>query len=353
MNQIIFILLCFVAIWCVRCQLTDSENNCPGYTIQNYILGPDGYTMQPRVNDGNPIQQSRPGKIGPRGVQGVKGEKGSKGEPSGTPNNLVLELQMLKRKMQKINNDQQMLKMEVDEIKTLLDQNRSSLSVDQSKSKNNQVNPSDSNTSDNIFTCDDIDGDENDSGTRLISPDPGNVEPFNVRCDFTGTTETVIEHDTMGEIEITTKCGPRKCYKRPVRYDVSMQQIVALINRSSQCRQFIKYRCKGNRIFSGNHYEATWLSRDGTQMHYWGGATSRRVGYCACGETGTCRHSNRGSNYKCNCDNLDNDISSDEGYLTDKDTLPVTGMQFGDLDSSHEAGWHTLGPLRCTGRNHN
>ena len=56
MNQIIFILLCFVAIWCVRCQQTDSENNCPGYTIQNYILGPDGYTMQPRVSDGTPIQ---------------------------------------------------------------------------------------------------------------------------------------------------------------------------------------------------------------------------------------------------------------------------------------------------------
>ncbi|CAK8671408.1 unnamed protein product [Clavelina lepadiformis] len=339
MNQIIFILLCFVAIWCVRCQQTDSENNCPGYTIQNYILGPDGYTMQPRVSDGTPIQHLGLEKLVP---------EASRGEPSGTPNNLVLELQMLKRKMQKINNDQQMLKMEIK-----IDQNRSSLSVDQSKSKNNQVNPSDSNTSDNIFTCDDIDGDENDSGTRLISPDPGNVEPFNVRCNFTGTTETVIEHDTMGEIEITTKCRGGKCYKRPVRYDVSMRKIVALINRSSQCRQFIKYRCKANAIFYANTYVATWLSRDGTHIHYWGGATSRRDGYCACGETGTCRHSNRGSAYKCNCDNYDNDISSDEGYLTDKDTLPVTGMQFGDLDGSSEAGWHTLGPLRCTGRNHN
>ncbi|XP_076818767.1 contactin-associated protein-like 4 [Clavelina lepadiformis] len=339
MNQVIFALLCFVAIWCVRCQQIDSENNCPGYTIQNYILGPDGYTMQPRVSDGTPIHQSRPGKIGPRGVQGVKGEKGLKGEPSGTPINLASEIQMLKREMQEMKFNQQMLKMEVDETKALLEKGGGG---------NNQVNPSDSNTSDNIFTCDDIDGDENDSGTYLLSPDPGNVEPFNVRCNFTGTTETVIEHDTMGEIEITTKCGPRKCYKRPVRYDVSMQQIVALINRSSQCRQFIKYRCKGNLIFSGSTYYATWLSRDGTHIHYWGGATSRRDGYCACGETGTCRRANT----KCNCDNTRQE-TSDEGYLTNKDILPVTGMQFGDLDDSSEAGWHTLGPLRCTGRNHN
>ena len=30
---------------------------------------------------------------------------------------------------------------------------------------------------------------------------------------------------------------------------------------------------------------ATWLSRDGTSQIYWGGATSRRDFYCACGET--------------------------------------------------------------------
>ena len=28
-----------------------------------------------------------------------------------------------------------------------------------------------------------------------------------------------------------------------------------------------------------------WLSRDGMPQIYWGGATSRRERYCACGET--------------------------------------------------------------------
>ena len=30
---------------------------------------------------------------------------------------------------------------------------------------------------------------------------------------------------------------------------------------------------------------AAWLSSDGTPQIYWGGATSRRDRYCACGET--------------------------------------------------------------------
>jgi len=31
---------------------------------------------------------------------------------------------------------------------------------------------------------------------------------------------------------------------------------------------------------------AAWIYRDGETMKYWGGASSRRNFYCACGETG-------------------------------------------------------------------
>ena len=52
---------------------------------------------------------------------------------------------------------------------------------------------------------------------------------------------------------------------------------------------------------------------------------------------------------KCNCDqNDDPNERSDEGFLTNKNHLPVTELQFGDTGGSAERGWHTLGPLICS-----
>ena len=49
---------------------------------------------------------------------------------------------------------------------------------------------------------------------------------------------------------------------------------------------YFQYRCVGSVMFQhDNLTTATWLSRDGTPQIYWGGATSRRDRYCACGET--------------------------------------------------------------------
>ena len=49
---------------------------------------------------------------------------------------------------------------------------------------------------------------------------------------------------------------------------------------------------------------------------------------------------------QCNCDRNDNTERSDEGFLTDKDHLPVTELQFGDAGTG-ERNWYTLGPLIC------
>ena len=40
----------------------------------------------------------------------------------------------------------------------------------------------------------------------------------------------------------------------------------------------------------------------------------------------------------------------DSGLLTDKSTLPVTQIRLGDLDQSHEEGYHTLDKLKCYGQ---
>ncbi|XP_076809883.1 contactin-associated protein-like 4 [Clavelina lepadiformis] len=302
MNRFISVFVIILAYG--RSQVTENEENCPGSTVNNYILGPDGYTMQPTVNIGESSKQGKPGKRGAQGETGLKGNKGSKGEP-GQADDTAEELQMLKE--------------EVAEMKAKL---------------GIYLTPP---------SCDYINRTEKTSGTYVISPDLWTVQPFSVYCNFTGETETIIEHDSMNEIQLTS-CEPNKCYKRHIRYNVAMEQIVALIQRSSECRQFIKYRCIASLLLEGGY--ATWLSRDGTHMRYWGGATSQRNDYCACGETGTCVDSTK----RCNCDKNSSPETSDEGFLTDKDTLPVTGLQFGDAGDTGEYGWHTLGPLVCTGR---
>ena len=52
---------------------------------------------------------------------------------------------------------------------------------------------------------------------------------------------------------------------------------------------------------------------------------------------------------KCNCDLNDHTWRKDSGYLTDKNTLPVTELRHRDTGDSGEKGYHTLGKLRCWG----
>ncbi|CAK8675040.1 unnamed protein product [Clavelina lepadiformis] len=312
---------------------SEDERSCLGNTVHNYFYGPEGQTINPNHNPVVSQQQGKPGKVGPRGDRGFRGQKGTKGEPGQRDNTF--------RELERMQSELRALKERLETISA----------------------PSSS--------CDHIQ-DKESSGTYLISPEPSKVQPFFVFCNFTAAEsgmkefirptkseklikcqtppnyilETVIEHDTMEEVAVP-KCKARKCYRRKISYNVDMDQIVALINRSSHCRQYIKYRCRASVIFNGNSEDyASWVSRDGTQMHYWGGATSQRNDYCACGETGNCVDPSQ----KCNCDRNTAPETSDEGYLTDKDALPVTGLFFGDTDGSAEFGWHTLGPLICTGR---
>ena len=81
-------------------------------------------------------------------------------------------------------------------------------------------------------------------------------------------------------------------------------------------------------------------------MEHWSGAApgSRQ---CGCGLTRSCVH----PDLSCNCDAASEAWNHDTGLLEDMDSLPVTGLHFGDtgtpLDSKE--GRFTLGPLRCVG----
>ena len=181
------------------------------------------------------------------------------------------------------------------------------------------------------------------SGNYVIDPDgAGGLAPFTVYCDMSdknGAGVTVISHDSESRMHVNG-CDPAGCYSRDIHYrGVSLSQLASLIRVSSHCEQFIKYECYNSMIF--RYGLGWWVSRDSTQMTYWGGA-SPGSGKCACGMTNSCAD----SSYGCNCDRNDDTWREDSGLLTDKTHLPVKQLRFGDIDSS-EQGYHTLGKLKC------
>ena len=183
------------------------------------------------------------------------------------------------------------------------------------------------------------------SGWHYINPQ-GLSSSLSVRvfCNMTsknGIGVTVIGHDSETRTLVKGYESPGS-YQRNITYDFSMEQIAAIVKQSTNCEQFIKYECYSSVLLLSGY--GWWVSRQGSKMNYWGGADSNS-GKCACGMTNTCA---AGGN--CNCDKNDKAWREDSGYLTDKNTLPVTELRFGDADDlSDESGYHTLEKLRCWG----
>ena len=181
-----------------------------------------------------------------------------------------------------------------------------------------------------------------------IDPDgSGGLASFFVYCDMTdrgGVGVTVISHD--GEARTLVKgYNPEGSYSRNIKYTgVSKTQMVSLITASLKCEQFIKYECYHSVLLYNGNPHGWWVSRDGQKMTYWGGPTPSSA-KCACGVTNTC--ATRG--YTCNCDTNDATWREDSGYLTNKRTLPVSQLRFGDTGGSSEKGYHTLGKFECYG----
>ena len=160
-----------------------------------------------------------------------------------------------------------------------------------------------------------------------------------------GVGVTVIGHNSESRAYVKGYERPGS-YKRRVRYDISMKQIIAIMKESKNCEQFIKYECYDSMLLGrrdGDAGDGWWVSRQGWHMNYWGGAAVNS-GKCACGMTNTCA-----GGWKCNCDKNDKTWREDSGYLTDKNTLPASELRFGDTGTSYESGYHTLGKLTCWG----
>jgi hypothetical protein len=75
-------------------------------------------------------------------------------------------------------------------------------------------------------------------------------------------------------------------YKRNIEYVISMEHIIAIMNLSKNCEQFIKYECHESAIRHGGYHYGWCVSRQGSKMNYWGGAAVNS-GKCSCGMTDT------------------------------------------------------------------
>ena len=190
-----------------------------------------------------------------------------------------------------------------------------------------------------------------ESGTYIIDPDGyGPQLPFNVTCNMTdknGVGVTVISHDSENRT-LVDGCDPAGCYSRDIHYTgASLSQLASLTYVSSHCEQFIKYECFHSWLIFWTVYRfGWWVSRDSKNMTYWGGASPDSK-ECACRRDNSCVRRQR-----CNCDQNDAQWREDSGLLTDKSTLPVRELRFGDADSfdgHDEKGYHTLGKFKCYG----
>ena len=183
------------------------------------------------------------------------------------------------------------------------------------------------------------------SGLYNINPLGIGFSSFKVDCNMTsknGVGVTVIGHDSEARMEVDGYESPGS-YSRKINYDLPIEVITAIIKTSMKCEQFIKYECHASIFEFSLAHHAWWVSRQGAKMDYWGGAAANSE-KCACGMTNSCA-----GGRPCNCDANDKVLREDSGFLTDKNTLPVTELRFGDTGSSTEYGYHTLGKLMCWG----
>ena len=187
------------------------------------------------------------------------------------------------------------------------------------------------------------------SGDYVIDPDGEQGEAlFTVYCNMTdkgGVGVTAVSHDSENRTHVSGFEGSGS-YARNITYIGSgFSQLKGLVTASRNCQQFIKYECRNSVLYArwAEKYFAWWVSSDGENLTYWGGATQG----CECGMNNSCVDQHK----LCNCDVNDNVWREDSGFLTNKSHLPVSQLRFGDTGHSGEEGYYTLGKLKCYGMN--
>ncbi|XP_072014467.1 uncharacterized protein [Amphiura filiformis] len=185
----------------------------------------------------------------------------------------------------------------------------------------------------------------------MIDPDgPGKGLPaIPVYCDmahedYPGTT--LIYHDQMFHGVVPNGFEDAGEFRIPVTYEggASIQQISNVADISRNCSQYLRVDCHHITMWWKDDPWGYWVSRDGSMMPNWGSPTGTRG--CECSLDQSCDDP---EHQTCNCDANDEEWRKDDGDVTDKATLPVTELRFGDTGSDKEKVVYKVGPLKCWG----
>lgn len=117
-------------------------------------------------------------------------------------------------------------------------------------------------------------------------------------------------------------------YQVALEYDVGWGAAIKIIDSSAACSQFMSWECKAAIIhnpYDPDMLTTFWFNRTEQMTNYFGGA-SPGSGNCACGETHSCFN----TSLPCNCDANDEVWRVDEGWLTNKQELPIHSFFAGD-----------------------
>merc|ERR1711892_138663 len=184
------------------------------------------------------------------------------------------------------------------------------------------------------------------SGEYFIDPANTGI-PIKVFCDM-DLEETWISHDAE-ELVSVKYCIGDGCFEKVFNYEASDVQIEALKAKSENCYQEITYGCKmaplKNTRFG--HYFGWWTGKDGSKKFYIDGEDEDQA-VCGCHATSSCIQSM--FNSTCNCDAVFLPLwATDEGKITNKESLPVRSFVYGGFISNQQEANITVGKLKCAG----
>lgn len=164
-----------------------------------------------------------------------------------------------------------------------------------------------------------------------------------IKCKSINNKATAIfHHDREKESEVHGYEAPGS-YRGAIRYTNDIEDIKVFVDSSSSCRQFTRFNCHGVVLFSGSTQYGFLIDRNNNPMKYFGGGPYDRSG-CSCGITNTCAKSGT----VCNCDDNISSWKHDEGYVTEKERLPLIEVRLGDNGNGGEMVIYKIGRLECT-----